>query len=249
MKVFAKQIRLLRPISALSLLLVFALVPVVNAAQSNSTNYSVNEVFFGTGGQLNACSTNYCSKQAAGETGVGNTSSTNYQAQAGFNTERQPSLEFIVNATTINLGVLTAGTTKTATSTFSVKSYLSSGYVVQTASPGPTNSGYQLSQLASPTASNSSVEQFGINLVANTSPTTFGANPAQNPSAAFGFGTAASGYNTPNQYKYVNGDTVAQSLKSSGETDYTISYIFNTTALTPGGTYTMQHVLVATATF
>lgn len=244
-----RQTRLYRSVTVLGILLAFSIAPVAQAAQSSSSNYSVNEVFFGTGGELNACSTSYCSKQSAGETTVGNTSSTNYQAQGGFNTDRYPSLEFVVNSTNINLGVLTPGTTATATSTFSVKSYLSSGYVVQTVGNPPTNSGHQLTPLATPTASNSSAEQFGINLVANTSPATFGANPSQNPSVAFGFGTAASGYDTPNQYKYANGDVVAQSLKSSGETDYTVSYIFNTTALTPGGTYTMSHVLVATATF
>jgi hypothetical protein len=69
------------------------------------------------------------------------------------------------------------------------------------------------------------------------------------PSSTYSFGAAATGYNTPCQFKYVNGDTVAQSTKSSGETDYTISYIFNISATTPGGVYTMQHVLVATSTF
>ena len=58
------------------------------AAQSNSSNYSVDEVFFGSGGELNACSTSFCSKQAAGETTVGNTSSSNFQAQTGFNSNR-----------------------------------------------------------------------------------------------------------------------------------------------------------------
>jgi hypothetical protein len=249
MKKLKKQRRLFGDIIGLALLLVAGMAPVVNAQQAASSNYSVNEVFMGTGGELNACSTAYCSKQTAGEMGVGNTASTSYQAQGGFNTSREPSLEFVVNTTNIDLGVLTPGVTATATATFSVKSYLSSGYIVQTVGNAPTNSSHQMTPLATPTASNTGAEQFGINLVANTNPVTFGANPAQSPSTEFGFGTAATDYNTTNLYKYVAGDTVAQSLKSSGQTGYTVSYIFNTTPLTPGGTYNMTHVLVATATF
>jgi len=232
-------------------LLLLLLVPAgALAAQSNSLNYQVNEVFFGTGGDLHECSAGvYCAKVAAGETGVGNTVGTNYQAQAGFNTDRQPSLQIVINTSSINLGVLTAGTTATATASFSVKSYLASGYVVMNASPPPKNGSYTLNTLTTPTASNNSTEQFGINLVSNSSPSIAGsANPVQNPTG-FGFGAAATGYNTTNLFKYVNGDTIASSSKSSGETDYTISYLFNTTSVTPGGTYTMNHMLVATSTF
>ena len=233
----------------LALLTTFGWTGAVLAAQSSSSNYSVNEVFFGSGGSLHDCSANYCAKLSAGETGVGNTSSTNYQAQAGFNTDRQPFLEFKVSNTNVDVGVLTSSTTKTANATFSVKTYLSSGYTVKQTSPGPTNGSYTLAGMPTTAPSAPGTEQFGINLRANTSPATFGANPAANPDATFSFGQVASGYNTPNQYKYVPNDTIAYSDKSSGETDYTISYIFNVSNLTAGGTYTLYHVLVATATF
>jgi hypothetical protein len=237
-------------------LLLLLLVPgVALAAQSSSSNYQVNEVFFGAGGALNNCSASYCAKESAGETAVGSTSSSNFQAHAGFNTDRAPYLEFIVNASNTDIGVLSTGSTTTTTGTFSVKNYLSSGYSVVTVSNPPKNNAYTMNNLASPTAVSAGTEQFGINLVANSScsgagmPSLLGADPVQVPSSAFSFGTAASGYDTPCQFKYVPGDTVAQSLKSSGETDYTISYIYNTSVLTPGGTYTFNDVLVATATF
>lgn len=236
-------------IVALAILVSFGWTGMALAAQSSSTNYSVNEVFFGTGGSLHDCSTNYCAKLSVGETGVGNTSSTNYQAQAGFNTDRTPFLEFKVSNTNVDVGVLTSSTTKTATATFSVKSYLSSGYVVKQTSPGPTNGSYTLAGIPTAASSAPGTEQFGVNLVANTSPVNFGSNPVQSPDATFGKGVVASGYNTPNKYKYVQNDTVAYSDSSSGETDYTISYIFNVSNLTAGGTYTLYHVLVATATF
>jgi hypothetical protein len=240
-----------RLVSVLGLcaLVVVSATAIASAAQSSSTHYQVNEVTFGSGGELHACSATYCAKQSAGELGVGNASSPHFQVQGGFDTDRVPSLTFAVSIANNNLGVLTAGTTVTAEGTFSVKSYLTDGYVVINASDPPKNSNYLMSALTSPTASNSAAEQFGINLVANTSPVTFGANPGQVPSGTFSFGAAATGYDTPNVYKYVKGDVVAKSLKSTGQTDYTVSYIFNTTAATPGGVYTMSHVLVATSTF
>jgi hypothetical protein len=219
------------------------------AAQASSTTYQVNEVFMGTGGNLNACSGTYCAKQSVGETGVGNPKSATYQAHAGFNTDRTPFLEFIVSGTNLDIGVLSTGSTTTATATFSVKNYLSSGYSVVTVSPPPKNNTYTMNALSSPTAASAGTEQFGMNLVANTVPATFGANPSQNPSSAFSFGVAAAGYNTPNLYKYVAGDTIASSASSSGETDFTISYIYNISTLTPGGKYVFNDVLVASATF
>jgi len=236
-------------IAAVSVLALLISPATVLAAQSASTNYQVNEVFFGAGGDLNECSTSYCAKIAAGETAVGNPSSTSYQAHAGFDTNRAPYLQFIVNAVNTNIGVLSTGSTTTTTATFSVKNYISSGYTVVTVSNPPINNAYTMHNLTSPTASSAGTEQFGINLVANTSPATFGSNPVQVPSSAFSYGAAAAGYNTANLYKYVPGNTIAYSNSSSGETDYTISYIYNISVLTAGGTYTFNDVLVATATF
>ncbi len=222
---------------------------VLVSAQSSSTNYSADQFHFGNGGALNVCSTNYCSKQSSGELTVGNTASTNYQGQTGFNVDRQPYIEFKVNAASIDLGNLSTGTTAHTTATFSVKTYLASGYMVQTVSDPPRSGTHLLANLTTPSASNSTVEQFGINLAANTSPATFGAAPVQVPSGTFSNGAVAAGYNTPNVYKYVKNDTIAQSSTSTGETDYTISYIFNISTLTPGGNYTMAQTLVATSTY
>jgi hypothetical protein len=240
----------------LTLLLLVTNSSAVFAAQSSSTHYEVNEVYFGAGGDLNDCSADYCAKTSAGDLTVGNTKSADYQAQGGFNTDRTPSLTFTVTAGSTDLGYLSTSATKTATATFSVKTYLASGYVVQIMSNSPIDNlpgHHLLNPLATPTASSTGVEQFGINLVANTTacgaPTTFGANPIQVPSSSFSYGTAASGYNTCGLFKYVNGDTIALSNKSSGETDYTMSFIFNISNVTPDGFYAYNGVLVATSTF
>lgn len=231
------------------------------AAQSSSTNYSVDETFFGSGGELNACSSSYCAKQSAGETAVGDSSSASYRIQAGNNTDRDVSLEMVVTGANIDLGQLTTTSTKTATATFSVKSYLANGYSVYTYSPGPKNSSHILQLLGTPTTSSTGTEQFGINLVGNTCPANtspsgagacsggLGADPQEVPDTSFSFGHAAPGYDVADSFKYANNDVIAYANSSSGETDYTISYLFNISALTPGGNYTMRHVLVATSTF
>ncbi|MBC7708165.1 hypothetical protein H7Y63_03010 [Polaromonas sp.] len=236
-------------ISLISLTIALLLPAVVFAAQAASPTYQVNEVFFGTGGELNACSTSYCSKQSAGETVVGRTGSANFQAQGGFNTERTPYIEFTVGTTNLDLGTLTPTSTKVATASFSVKAYLAHGYVVINASDPPTNGAYLMKNLTIPTAPQVGVEQFGINLVANTQPQVFGANPTQGPDSSFGFGQVTADYSSADVYKYVKGDVVAQSYLSTSYTNYTVSYLFNISNVTPGGSYLLQHDLVATATF
>jgi len=226
------------------------LVPAVAlAAQSSSSHFQVNEVFFGSGGELHACSTTFCSKQSAGELTTGNTKSANYQAQGGFNTDRTPYIQFIVSNTNVNLGALNPNTTATANSTFTVKTYLAHGYSVVNASDPPTNGAYTMQALTVPSGSNPGTEQFGINLVANTNPTTFGANPVQIPDNTFSFGQVSASYSTANLYKYAKNDIVAFSTSSTSTTNYTVSYIFNISNVTPGGTYVFYHVLVATSTY
>lgn len=219
------------------------------AAQTASSNYQVNEAFFGSGGELHACSTSFCSKQAAGESTVGLTSSPNFKAQGGFNTNREPYIEFTVGTTNVDLGTLSTAATQTTTANFTVKSYLAHGYVVINASDPPANNSYLMQAITIPAAAQAGTEQFGINLVANTAPQVFGASPTQSPDSTFGFGQVTANYNSPNFYKYAKGDVIAQSYQSSSYTNYTISYIFNISNVTPGGSYVLQHDLVATATF
>lgn len=236
---------------ALFLVLSISSLPaIVLAAQASSSNYQVNEVFFGSGGELNACSTAYCSKQAAGESAVGNTSSPNYQAQGGFNTDRQPYLQFTVSNTNIDLGKLSTTSTKTATASFSIKAYLSHGYSVVNASDPPSNNGYVMQAITTaPTASSAGTEQFGINLVSNTNPISFGADKTYTPDSTFSSGQVAADYSNHDMYVYRKNDVIAYSNTSSSYTNYTISYIFNISSVTPGGTYELHHVLVATATY
>src|SRR5688572_21945644 len=170
--------------------------PAVFAAESSSSNWSVDRVFFGAGGELEACGGTYCAKQTAGEIAAGHTAGSAFRANAGFNVDREPYLAFSVAGGPTDLGYLSTAAMSYTEGTFAVKTYLASGYVVQIASDPPTNvtnPSHQIDPLTAPTVPTPGTEQFGINLVENNTgcgmPADFGADPVQVPDNTFSFGT------------------------------------------------------------
>lgn len=255
----------------------FLMAPVSEAACSGavgdsatcSLNYRINEDFIGGTGDQSSVSTggNYKSSpftddggSTLGDNAVGNSSSTSYQVNSGFNTTAQPGLTFVINTGAVNLGVLTASAKATGTATFSAKNYTSYGYAVTAVGTAPTNSGHSLTSLPSDTASSVGNEQFGLNVVSNPS-AGVGADPVQNPAGppTFGYGEAGDGasgvyginrpYTIPDQWRYVPGETVASAPRSSGETDYTMTFMANISSTTPGGTYAGNLTLICTGTY
>ncbi len=239
---------------AISTIILLAAVPAsVVFAQYNSGNYSANELQFGSGGDLNSSSANYQGQTSVGPLGVDNVSSANYKAYSGFLTPNEPFLEFGIDSSSANLGTLDIASTQTAIAAFHVRTYVDSGYTVQTLSQPPSETsgiGHTLTAMASLGAATPGTEQFGINLRANTSPTTFGSDPVPFPDSTFAAGAAAAGYNTADQYKYVVGDIIAGSSGSGwGLTNYTISYIGNINTITGAGSYSVVQDLVVVATY
>lgn len=222
-----------------------------------SPHYEFTEDTVGSNGMLQTGSPNYQISLSAGDAAIGNTASTNYQIEAGSKTTANPALTVIINNGAASFGLFSATGTATATSTFSVVDYTSYGYSVFIDGNAPSNNGNIITPMAATAAPTPGSNQFGINLVANTSPTAFGALPVQKPDSSFGSGTVDSttcskitaGYNTPNQFKYVSGDSIAASCKSSGETDYTISYIVDISSMMPGGQYTGNQSIICVATY
>lgn len=212
-----------------------------------SPHYEFTEQSLGQSGLYGSSSPNYQSEQAVGILGLSTSASTNLQVQGGNITTGDPGLTFGVNSSSVAFGNFSASAATTATATFQVIDYTSYGYIVQVyGTPLTHSSGHVITPMATAGPSVADTEQYGINVVANTSPVSLGANP---DNGQFGYGQAASGYNTSNNYKYVNGDIIAQGPKSSGNTTYTISYIVNVNELTPGGSYTGGQTLICTATF
>ncbi len=236
---------------------------VVVSAQSSSSNYRVDESAFSAGSNFDASSANFSGQGTAGLNAIGSASSTNFDVVAGLITPDVPFLEFVVTGATVDLGVLNSSVASAqaaqagaCTCSFFVRTYVSSSYVVSTLSQPPTSEGGAVldakAVLAIP-STDQSVEEFGINVVANSTPS-MGEDPDNQPDDTFADGIAATGYNTPDQFKYGVGDIIARAAgtpntKAWGQTDYTISYIAKSSALTPAGLYSMDHVLVATATY
>jgi hypothetical protein len=234
---------LLALISALAI----CLAP-LQAVASSSSNFKIEEDFVGGGGREESSSTNFKTLDSLGATGVGDSAGTLYGQQSGATTTNDPSLSFIVDTSSVNLGSLSTSLTRTGTATFKVLNYTSYGYIVQIIGNPPGNGGHTLTGMSSPAASDDGTEQFGINLKDNSSPD-IGAEPVQVPDSSFSFGVAASGYNTADNFKYVSGDTIASAPKSSGRTDYTISYIANISTNTPGGSYSGNQTLIVVGTY
>lgn len=241
--------RMLR--AGLLVLIAVVAMPVIAHAQLSSPNYVVDEVFIGSGGELEACGTEYCAQQSVGGTG-GESSSDNYGIMAGFGSPDEPTLSVVVSNNAIDLGVLNESSTSAASASFSVSNYLSNGYAVRVNGSPPKNvSGPTtkiLTPLNSPNPSIPGEEQFGINLVANAEPG-IGVNPVQQPDNTFAYGSPSIGYDQEDYFKYVDGDIIAESTNDSGQTDYTMSIIANVGPTTPAGRYKTVLVVQAIATF
>jgi hypothetical protein len=242
---------------------IFLLQPIVTA-QSSSNNYKVEESYFGSGGQTDASSTNFRARQSTGAVGAGTSSSANFDAVAGSNTPNAEFLEVGLVGPNVDLGSLDPNTTSYVSAqgggcncTFYVRTYLSSSYTVVTASPTLTSENgdtIPAKAVQGAPSSSDSVAEFGINLRANTVPGAFGANSSNQPDDTFADGTAAPGYEIANQFKYGQGDIIAQSPATVGNpavglTNYTISYIAKSANLTPAGNYRMDQMLIVVPTF
>lgn len=209
----------------------------VSAVTSSSPNYQVTETQFGPSTTLNSCSAEYCAHATIGDTAVGNASAGETTAEFGTITGTDPLLEVIIDPGESNLGTLTTETTATKTTMIRVRSYLSSGYILQISGTPPTYGGHALATPSTPTNSLAGTEQFAINVVANNSPNV-GADPAQIPSNQTSFGEVMPNYRQTNKFMYSSEDTIARSSTASGRTDYTVSMIVNISNSTPAGHYT-----------
>lgn len=215
------------------------------ANTSTSPNYQITETQFGNSSTIDGCSEEFCSAQVS----IGNDLAAG-PSTATFEdiTVNEPFIEVIIEAGDSNLGVLSLQNTATKTMGVKVRSYLSEGYGLQIHGEPPRFGDHTLAAMTTPGIPRAGTEQFGLNVVANTTPAV-GVNPVQVPDNGTVFGVAADGYNTPNFYKYVSGETVARSTTESGRTDYIISMIVNIGGNTPAGDYTTDFMAMVVPAF
>jgi len=230
-------------------IVVFALifVPVsITEAESQSPNYRIDESAIGTSDSAESSSINYQSTSAAGALSVGDASSSGYNVSTGTKTTPDPYLSFTFINAAAQFDSFSPVLASTSTASFSVSDYTSYGYSVQIIGSPLSNGSHTIAAMSSTDISRPGIEQFGINLVANTSPAAFGSNP---DNGLFGFGQVAGNYSTPNNFRFVSGESIAVAPKSSGITIYTISYLVNVASITPGGQYASNQTLIITGTY
>lgn len=206
------------------------------AETSKSTNYQTTETQFGAGSSQQTCSDQYCARTSIGDVAGGSGVSSGSTATFGSITSNEPLLEVIVDPGESNLGTLDTEHTASKSMVVRIRSYLSNGYTLQITGTPPKYGNHTLATPTTPTAAAPGTEQFALNAVANTSPNV-GADLVQVPDAQTSFGEVNDNYKTANLFKYVSGDVVAHSAKSSGQTDFTISMIVNISNSTPAGHY------------
>jgi len=146
--------------------------------------------------------------------------------------------------------------TATATSQMAASTNAGSGYAITVNGPTLTSGSNTVSAMSAVGAGIHGVSQFGLNLKANTTATSTVAVGTEVAPAANGTnykGQAAGNYNTVDQFKFVTGDTVANSANGgAGGTDaqiFTASYIVNVPGSQPAGTYTTTLTYICTPTF
>jgi hypothetical protein len=146
--------------------------------------------------------------------------------------------------------------TATAQSQIAASTNAVSGYNITVNGATLTTGSTPITALSSPTVPTRGLSQFGMNLVANTtavSSPAVGAALAPVSNGSNYKGQALTGYNTSDTFKFVTGDSIANSANGgAGPTDsqiYTVSYIVNVSGGQLAGTYTTTLTYICTATF
>lgn len=152
-------------------------------------------------------------------------------------------LTFTLAAATVALGTLTTAATGSGTSLMTASTNAATGYAITVNGVVPTSALNTIPALGSPTASSINTPQFGINLMNNTTPAVGTA------ASGTGTGTASTGYNTSNLFKFVTGDTVASAALPTNSNTFTTSYIANISGATAAGAYSTVLTYIATANF
>lgn len=142
-----------------------------------------------------------------------------------------------------------------ATSQMAASTNAGGGYNItvagNTLKSGTTN---QIPAIASVKAPSTGTSEFGMNLVANAG-VTGSANITAASNGSTLTGQPLAGYGTTGQYKFVSGDSVANSGSGgSGATPtngqvYTATYMVDVSGIQPAGTYTTTLTYICTATF
>jgi hypothetical protein len=146
--------------------------------------------------------------------------------------------------------------TASTTSQMAASTNAGSGYSITVNGTTLTSGSNTVTAMAASTTGVRGTSQFGLNLKANTVATTTVPVGIEVAPAANGTnyrGQATAGYNTVDNFKYINGNSVADSANGgAGGSDaqiFTVSYVVNVPGSQPAGTYTTTLTYICTPTF
>ena len=143
----------------------------------------------------------------------------------------------------VDVGELQTTLTATASMQFSGATNDPTGFTTYLNGFTMTSGNNIINALSSNSASVPSTSQFGVNLRANTVPTG-GLDPV-----GPGTSSAIAAYNTPNSFRFVNGEAITNSPTSTDFKLFTATYIVNVSASQPPGVYATTMTFTAVAAF
>ena len=141
-----------------------------------------------------------------------------------------------------DLGTLTPTATRQAQSQFMAATNAGNCYSVSVTGTSLTSGNNVINTMSGET-SVTGKSQFGLNLRANTAPPV-GANPT-----VAGTATPIAAYNSPNHYRFNDGDVIATANSAQAYRRFTVSYIVNVAASQPPGVYSTTITYVCLANF
>lgn len=143
----------------------------------------------------------------------------------------------------INFGDFSPVLTRSDVSVMQASSNAANGYSITVNGTTLASGVNTIPALTSQATSSPGTGQFGLNLRANSIPTV-GSDPTGS-----GIGTFNPNYGTADQYRFINGDIVAQASGPSNANTYKSSYIVNIGGAQAAGVYTATLTYICTASF
>lgn len=148
-----------------------------------------------------------------------------------------------ISGNTLDVGTLSTSAARAGTSQFSGGTNSVTGFNIYTLGTTMTSGNNVIPAINPAKGSQVGTSQFGLNLRANTNPSV-GQNP-QGPGTA----SPQSGYNTPNLFKFQNGDIITSSNIPTNFRRMTVSYMVNISPTQPAGVYATTITYLGVAQF
>jgi hypothetical protein len=143
-----------------------------------------------------------------------------------------------------DMGQLETDSTLVARSQMSVGTNATGGFAITSVGIPLAAGTSVIDGMSVPSESVPGSNQFGINLVANTTPAV-----GEDPEGEWANAVPSPDYGTPDQYKYVSGDVIAESPNVSLMKKFTISYIVNASPGLRAGVYNTTITYIASGRF